>query len=93
MLAESTKEIMIAAEVRDVEWSSFTCVQGWPVQGIGPKFQGATGINTSSRSSFGDTIATGDDWGVVKLFRCVLYLVRASFNLSDPSSVCAAFVL
>ncbi len=36
---ESTKEVMVAAEVRDVEWSTFTCVQGWAVQGIGPKFQ------------------------------------------------------
>jgi WD40 repeat protein len=66
---ESTKEIMVAAEVRDVEWNTFTATQGWSAQGIGPKFQGATGINTSCRSSFGDSMATGDDWGLVKLFR------------------------
>ena len=39
------------------------------VQGICPKFQGPLGINTTCRSSFGDTLATADDWGMVKMFR------------------------
>jgi microtubule-associated protein-like 6 len=42
---------------------------GWPAQGIAPKFQGPVGINSACRSSFGDAVATADDWGVVKLFR------------------------
>ncbi|EKX32589.1 hypothetical protein GUITHDRAFT_82168, partial [Guillardia theta CCMP2712] len=66
---ESSKEILVAAEVRDVEWSSWTTRMGWSVQGIASKFQGPMGINTTCRSSFGDTLATGDDWGMLKLFR------------------------
>ena len=38
-------------------------------QGVAARFQGAVGIGTACRSAFGDTLATGDDWGVVKLFR------------------------
>ncbi len=66
---ESTKEILVAAEIRDVEWSTWTSSMGWPALGIAPKFSGPVGINTACRSSFGDTLATGDDWGMIKLFR------------------------
>ena len=66
---ESCKEMLVAAEIRDVEWATWTCIMGWPVQGIAPKFQGPLGINSTCRSSFGDTLATCDDWGMLKLFR------------------------
>ena len=64
---ESCKEMLVAAEIRDVEWATWTCVMGWPAQGIAPKFQGPLGINSTARSSFGDTLASADDWGMVSV--------------------------
>ena len=66
---ESCKEVLVAAEIRDSEWVTWTCIMGWPVQGIAPKFQGPLGINATCRSSFGDALASVDDWGMLKLFR------------------------
>jgi len=68
---ESCKEMLVAAEIRDVEWATWTCVMGWPAQGIAPKFQGPLGINATARSSFGDTLASADDWGMVSVLQCV----------------------
>ena len=29
---ESCKEMLVAAEIRDVEWATWTSIMGWPVQ-------------------------------------------------------------
>ncbi len=57
-----------ATNLRDAEWSTWTCVLGWPVQGIWPAFADGTDINSVDRSRSGALLATADDFGKVKLF-------------------------
>ena len=58
-----------ASALRDAEWATQTCTLGFPVQGIWPPCADGTDVNAACRSSRGDLIATGDDFGKVKLFR------------------------
>jgi len=54
--------------VRDVQWSTWTCVLGWGVQGIWPEGSDGTDINALQLSNDAKVIVTGDDFGTVKLF-------------------------
>ena len=60
-----------ASMVRDVEWHTFSCTLGWPVQGIRPsEFDGSL-INAVARSRNWRTVpvaASVDSFGRVKLF-------------------------
>ena len=56
-----------ASNNRDEKWSTWTCTLGWPVQGIYPPCSDGTDINSVDRC--GGVIATGDDFGFVKLFK------------------------
>lgn len=58
-----------ASEMKDVTWASWTCVLGWPVQGIWPPCSNGTDVNAVDRSHVGTLLATADDFGKVKLFR------------------------
>ena len=40
-----------ATDLRDETWGSWTCVLGWPVQGIWPKESKGTDINYVDRSN------------------------------------------
>lgn len=51
------------------EWSTSQARYGWSVQGIYPSGTDGTHINGIDFSSAGDLIATGDDYGLVNLFR------------------------
>lgn len=57
-----------ATNNRDEEWASWTCVLGWPVQGIFPPCSDGTDINSVDRAKRGGVLVTGDDFGMVKLF-------------------------
>ena len=60
-----------AAAVRDVEWFTFSCTLGWPVQGIRPtQFDGAT-VNAVARSRHWRKVpvtASVDVFGRVRLY-------------------------
>ena len=58
-----------ASSNRDEKWASWSCVLGWPVQGIYPPCSDGTDVNSVCRSKNGLVLATGDDFGKVKLFR------------------------
>ena len=60
-----------ASALRDVNWGTWTCVLGWPVQGIWQAEQDGTDINAVDRSHSRDKplLVTGDDNGKVTLFR------------------------
>merc|ERR1719478_12419 len=58
-----------ASKVRNVDWHTWTCTLGWPVQGIWPEEADGTDINSCVKSHNGRLLATGDDFGAVKLFR------------------------
>jgi hypothetical protein len=83
--------------MRDEKWANFTCKLGWPIQGIFPPATDGTHINGVDRNNQGDVFATGDDWGLVNLYRnpnekgskCNSYrahsshVVRVKFNSND----------
>lgn len=64
-----------ATSLKDEHWNSWTCVIGWPVQGVYPPYADGTDVNAVDRSKrkFGNDeypiVATSDDYGLVKLFR------------------------
>ena len=64
-----------ATMLKDETWNTWSCVIGWPVQGIYPAYADGTDVNSVDRSKikFGnkeyEVLATSDDFGLVKLFR------------------------
>eukprot|EP00899_Mesostigma_viride_P008440 jgi/Mesvir1/17598/Mv08830-RA.1 len=62
-------QIKFSSSCKDVEWATYTSVLGWPVIGIWPKGSDGTDINTTCRDKTGSCIATGDDFGMVSLFK------------------------
>ena len=55
--------------IETLTWSTWTCVLGPSVQGVWPPYTDVTDINAASVSSDGEVIATGDDFGFVKIFK------------------------
>ena len=51
-------------------WHTWTCLFGFPVQGIWPLYATGYIVNYTCRSENQKVIATGDDFSLVKLFRC-----------------------
>ena len=43
--------IEFSAALKDVNWATWTCIAGWPVQGIWPKHSDGTDVNSCARSS------------------------------------------
>jgi len=58
-----------ASALRDEKWATFSCKLGWPVKGIFPPYTDGTHVNGVARSKSGAIFATGDDWGLVNLYR------------------------
>jgi len=63
-----------ATATRDERWATWTCVLGWPVQGIWPPFTSGDDINyvcrSASKTEGGyELLACADDFGKVKLLR------------------------
>jgi WD40 repeat protein len=50
-------------------WASHSCKLGWHVQGIFPAGCDGSHVNTVCQSSDRKLLATGDDWGLVNIFR------------------------
>ncbi|KAJ1559420.1 Echinoderm microtubule-associated protein-like 1 [Cladochytrium tenue] len=53
--------------MKDVQWATFSCVLGWPVQGIWQKGMEGDDINTVDRHPAATCLASGDDFLAVKL--------------------------
>eukprot|EP00163_Fabomonas_tropica_P034258 TRINITY_DN93_c0_g1_i1.p1 TRINITY_DN93_c0_g1~~TRINITY_DN93_c0_g1_i1.p1 ORF type:complete len:2052 (-),score=797.91 TRINITY_DN93_c0_g1_i1:729-6884(-) len=62
------KHITRPTQLQGAEWATWTCVLGNGVSGIWPKYSDNTDINSVDRSVDQKTLATGDDFGLVKLF-------------------------
>ena len=62
-------------------WHTQTCVFGWSVMGIWPSGVDASEINTIARNANGSLLATGDDEGLVKLFRSPSPTEYAKFDV------------
>ncbi|EEY63980.1 microtubule-associated protein, putative [Phytophthora infestans T30-4] len=67
--AHTGKHITSASSTKNTPWHSWTCVLGWPVQGIWPPCSDGTDVNAVSRNSRENLLVTSDDFGIVKLYR------------------------
>ena len=56
-------------EVQAMQWVSWTSVLGPEVNGIWPKYSQVNDVNATDTLFEHQVIATGDDFGLVKLFR------------------------
>lgn len=83
------KQVTSATAMRDVEWATWTCTLGWPVQGIWPKFADGTDVNSVDRAHNSALLATGDDFGKVNLFKypCVTKGAKCQSALGHSSHV------
>ncbi|XP_043476558.1 echinoderm microtubule-associated protein-like 2 isoform X7 [Leptopilina heterotoma] len=62
------RQIPQSSTLRDVDWSTQNCVISFETIGIWPDGADGTDVNNCSRSGDGKLLATGDDFGKVKLF-------------------------
>ncbi len=69
-----------ASSFKDEKWFTWTCVIGWPVQGIWPPCASGDDINACDRDKKMKTIVTADDFGKVKLFKYPCATEKASFK-------------
>ncbi|XP_043284110.1 echinoderm microtubule-associated protein-like 2 isoform X7 [Venturia canescens] len=76
------RQIPQASNLRDVDWATHTCVISFETIGIWPEGADGTDINNCARSGDGKLLATGDDFGKVKLF---------SHPASQPKSLCHSY--
>jgi WD40 repeat protein len=78
-ISVDSKSQVSASSTKSIEWASMTCLFGWPVQGIWPGLD-YTDVNAVDRSRNGLLLATGDDFGQVKLFKYPCVKEQAGFN-------------
>ncbi len=55
--------------MRAIHWASWTCVLGPEVNGIWEKYTDTSDVNATDAYFGGETLVSGDDFGLVKLFR------------------------
>ncbi|XP_006814808.2 echinoderm microtubule-associated protein-like 6, partial [Saccoglossus kowalevskii] len=63
------KHLTSKEEINAIHWSSWTCVLGAEVNGIWPKYTDVNDVNACDANFPGEVVVTGDDFGMVKLFR------------------------
>ncbi len=63
------KRVTSKDEILGIHWSSWTGVLGTEVNGVWPKYTQVNDVNATHASFEQQAIVTGDDFGLVKLFR------------------------
>uniref|UniRef100_A0A8B9KPM6 EMAP like 6 n=1 Tax=Astyanax mexicanus TaxID=7994 RepID=A0A8B9KPM6_ASTMX len=63
------KHLTSKEEIKGIHWVSWTCVIGPEVSGIWPKYTNLADINSLDANYSSAVLVTGDDFGLVKLFR------------------------
>lgn len=63
------KHLTNKEEIKGIHWASWTCVIGSEVNGIWPKYTNITDVNSVDGNYGSSVLVTGDDFGLVKLFR------------------------
>ncbi|MBP3801902.1 MAG: EF-hand domain-containing protein, partial [Clostridia bacterium] len=77
---DSGTQITNISSLRDVDWYTWTCVLGWPVQGIWPDCASGDDINSCDIDKTKRVIVTSDDYSKIKLFRYPSPVQRAAYN-------------
>ena len=77
---DNGQQITNISSLRDVNWHTWTCVLGWPVQGIWPPCASGADINSCDIDKTRKVIVTSDDYSKVKLFRYPSPVERAAYN-------------
>ncbi|PIO16683.1 hypothetical protein AB205_0108340, partial [Aquarana catesbeiana] len=65
---DSAKQIVSAESVRNAEWENASCTLSFHVLGVWPDGADGTDINSVTKSHDRKLLATGDDFGGVRLF-------------------------
>ena len=65
----SGKQIKFPADTRNMDWATWTCVAGWPVQGILPRYYMGTDVTTCDRSHTRTVVASGDQFGMLNMYQ------------------------
>lgn len=84
------RQIPYASSLKDLEWSTQSCIFGWQVMGIWPEGWDGTDINACARSHtkharrageepWRQYLVTADDYGTVRLFHYPVIKRRAKF--------------
>lgn len=72
------RQVTSPSTLRDVLWASQFCTLSFQTIGVWPENADGTDVNTVARNSDGKLLATGDDWGKVKLY---------SYPVSQPKVI------
>jgi hypothetical protein len=62
------RQITSGSTLRDTEWATQSCTISFETIGIWPEGADGTDVNTATKSKDKHLIATGDDFGKVKLY-------------------------
>lgn len=65
---EDCKQITSASSMKDVEWDTWTCILGWPVQEIWEGNMDGTDVNAVSVRGDKKYMALSDDFGQVRVY-------------------------
>lgn len=68
--------------MRDVEWATSTCTLSFATLGIWPEGADGTDVNTCSKANQTAVLATGDDFGKIKMFSNPACHQKVSFFIS-----------
>ncbi|XP_077993248.1 echinoderm microtubule-associated protein-like 6 [Glandiceps talaboti] len=63
------KHLTSKEEIKAIHWVTWTSVLGPEVNGIWPKYTDINDVNACDANYSGEVVVTGDDFGLVKLFR------------------------
>ncbi len=66
---KGAKQVTNSDELKKIHWATFTGVLGPEVDGIWEKYTNKTDVNATDAYFDEQCMVTGDDFGLVKLFR------------------------